>query len=153
MWTAAPKGWASWDYSVVDEAGRPVAEVSLAFWQERGGIRCAEGEFTIRREQGFGAYVLERNGAGIAWAEKGGLFSRTFTVQFGLGPYTLKPRGMLSRAMVVYEGEREIGRIGAGFWSRRSQVELPVDLPIVLRLFFLWLAMILWRRAAAAADA
>ena len=142
----------SWDYAVRDEVGQLVGDVSLAFWRERGSIGCAEGEFQVRRESGFGAFVLEKGGVAVARAEKPGVFGRTFLIEFRGGFYTLKPRGFWRREMVLYQGAREIGWIGAsGFLTRRSRVNLPDELPPALRLFLVWLAMLLWRRAAGSA--
>jgi hypothetical protein len=153
MWSATPKGWMSWDYAIRDEAGRLVGDVSLAFWRERGTIGCADGEFQVRRQSGFGAFVLEQAGVVVARAEKPGPFGRTVFVEYGGGPYALKPRGILRREMVLYNAEREIGSIGAAaFLTRRSRVLLPDELPVALRLFLIWLAVLDWRRGAASSS-
>jgi hypothetical protein len=128
--------------------------VSLKFWRERGAIACAEGSFTVWRQSGWGAYVLDQGGAVIASAEKEGTFSRTFLIPSTAGPLTLKPRGIWQRAMVLHDGDAEIGWISpAGIWSRSARIDLPEQLPVAMRLFLLWLTLILWRRAASSAAA
>lgn len=152
VWTAAPRGWASWDYYVQDDSDRPIGRAGRAFWRERGQIECADGLFEVGREPGWGAFVLSRDGAVVARARKQGVFGRTFEIELGTAPYVLRPSGFWARNMVLLRGDREVGRIEVSFWTRRMRVLLPDDLPIPMGLFVLWLTVLLHRRAAAAAS-
>lgn len=47
----------------------------------------------------------------------------------------------------MFEGETEIGRVSPqGILSRRAEVDLPDAWPLPLKIFIVWLAVLLWKR-------
>jgi hypothetical protein len=153
MLRAVPKHWFSWDFAIRD-ANRQVAEVKLSSWRERGAIRVDGVEHTVSREGILrGAFVLERGGSVLARAEKPSVFRKMFQIEHRGKRYTLEARSMWRRERVLYDGDREIGAIvPAGLLTRRARVDLPEDLSLVMRLFVVWLTMLLWKRGSDAAG-
>jgi hypothetical protein len=48
---------------------------------------------------------------------------------------------------VLLNGNESLGSVSSRFFSkRRAMADLPESLPLVVRLFIIWLAVILWKR-------
>lgn len=147
MLKAIPKSWFSWDFSIV-EGSTPVAEISVAWWRERGELKVRGSTFNVYREGPMmGDFVLESGGAVLARAEKPSAFRRTFLIVHEGRRYTLRSRSALLREFVLLDGSTEVGSI-APEWilTRRAAVSLPLDLPLPVRVFMIWLVLILWKR-------
>jgi hypothetical protein len=153
MLDAVPEHWFSWDFAIRDATRQPVAKVRLSSWRERGAVIVNGIEHKVSRQGVLrGAFVLERGGSVLARAEKPSAFRREFRIEHGGKQYTLKGRSIWRRERVLYDGGREIGAIiPEGLFSRRARAELPDTLPLLLRLFVVWLTMLLWKREADAA--
>ncbi len=90
----------------------------------------------------------------MATATKPSAFRREFDVTFSGRTMRLRPRSAWGRALVLREGEREVGDVTPrGMWSRRATATLPDTLPLPVRLFVLWLAVLIWKRDDDAAAA
>jgi hypothetical protein len=149
-----PKRWYSWAFTV-SGAGRPVAELDISAWRERGGLTIQGAHYTVTR-QGLlsGEFRLESPGGTVATATKDGVMGRRFEVVHGGKTFTLKRRSWWARDMVLLDGEREVGAIApAGMFTRRGAADLPETVPLPLRIFFIWLALLVWKRDADAAHA
>ena len=152
MWTAVPKSKTSWDYVINDAAQQLVGEVSVSD-QERGAVQAGNVAHTVTRKGMLGAFLLQRGDAVVASAEKPSALRKEFQIEHEGRRFTLKKRSGWSREVVLFEGDRELGSIAPeGFFTTRAKVGLPEDLPIPLRLFSIWLTMLLWKRGADAAD-
>ena len=152
MWSAVPKHWFSWDFAVQDSTRGPVAELKLSSWRERGAVIAAGIEHKVFRQGFLGPFVLERAGAVVASAEKPSAFRKTLRIEHSGHHYTLEPRSYWGREVVLSEGDREIGSIAPNNWfGRGARVSLPEDLSVALRLFVVWLTLLLWKRDADAA--
>ena len=151
--SAVPKHWFSWDFAIQDATRHPVAEVRLSSWRERGAVSVEGVEHRVSRHGVLrGAFVLEGGGSVLARAEKPSAFRREFQIEHDGKQYTLKARSIWRRERVLYDGDQEIGAVvPEGLFNRRARVELPDDLPLVLRLFVVWLTMLLWKRDSDAA--
>ncbi len=154
MLYAVPNSLFNWDFDIQDENGQSVADVRLSNWIERGAISVPGQECTVRREIPLGAYLLEQHGRLVAQAEKPSAFFREFTVTHEGRTFTLKAWSALRRAMVLIENDVVVGRVAPeSFFSRRMRVELPEEMPLVLKTFVIWLTMVLWKREADASHA
>ena len=48
---------------------------------------------------------------------------------------------------MLLEGSEEVGKISPdGIFTRRATVNLPETLPLPVRVFLVWLTLILWKR-------
>ena len=153
MLKAVPKSWWSWDFAVLDGA-QPIADIHLSRWGDKGRLTVQGSAYEVHREGWFGAFVLEKGGAVLARAEKVSAFHRSFAIEHEGLRYTLRAASVFGRSFLLVHGPRAIGSVSpAGMFTRRTLVDLPEELPLPLRVFIIWLALILWRRASNAATA
>ncbi len=152
MLIVRPAGWFSWDFEVYEEAGRLAGEVRLSAWRERGSVAIGGVEYRVTREGMLGAFVLEGPGGVAAQAEKPSAFSRAFALEYGGRQLTLKAAAVWSRRFVLGDAGATIGAVvPAGIFSRQARAELPEDNPPEVRLFVIWLSLMMWRRETRAA--
>ena len=149
-----PTRWFSWAFTVADD-GQPLGTFDISAWRERGDLTVAGQTFRIVRK-GFvsGDFRLEGSGTVMATATKPSVFRREFAVTFSGRTLRLQPRSAWGRALVLREGDREVGFVQPrALWSRRGTATMPDTLPLPVRLFVLWLAVLVWKRDDDAAAA
>jgi hypothetical protein len=150
-----PTRWFSWAFTVADD-GKPLGTLDISVWRERGEIAVAGQTFTVvRKGLASSEFRLESAGTIVATATKPSVFRREFAVMFSGRTLRLRPRSAWARALALIEGEREVGEVRRGMWSRRATATVPDTLPLPVRFFVLWLALLVWKRdddAAAAAG-
>src|ERR1700739_419701 len=78
-----PKSWFSWNFDVLQD-GRPIAEIDISRWRERGVLAVDGMKYDVYRS-GFmhGAFILELNGTRVASAEKPSAMVRSFKIECG----------------------------------------------------------------------
>jgi hypothetical protein len=149
-----PTRWFSWAFTV-DDDGQPLGTLDISAWRERGDVTVAGQRFSVLRK-GFASsdFRLESNGTIVATATKPSVLRREFAVTFSGRTLRLRPRAAWSRTLMLQEGEREVGGVTPrSLWSRRATATLPDTLPLPVRLFVLWLAVLVWKRDDDAASA
>lgn len=148
MLTAIPKSWFSKNYRVMDGALQ-VAEIDMSWWREEGRL-VVEGAFykACREKLMSGAFILETdNGLALARAEKPGALRRRFHIEYGDRKYVFQAKSVWGREFILFDGQNEIGSVAPeGLLTRRAAVKLPDELPLPVKIFILWLAIILWER-------
>jgi len=146
---AKPKAWWSWTFRVVDD-GKEIAEISFACMREAGTLQLADSTYRFYRQGAFrGQFILERNGHVIAYAEKPSALVRSFNVYYGAKIYTLEAESIFRRKFVLREAGSEIGSIAPQrACYRDARIDLPETLLLPVRLFMLWLTLLLWKRDA-----
>ncbi|HTU99760.1 MAG TPA: hypothetical protein VMF13_04425 [Luteitalea sp.] len=154
MLTATPKRWFSWDFTI-EEGDRQVAAIDVSSWRERGTLTVDGVDHRVYREGILtGDFILEAAGTVVARAEKPSAFRRVFLIEYHGRRYVLQPTSVLSRGMTLLEGDRSVGVIApGGILTRRADVELPEDMPLAVRVFVIWLTVILWKRDSDAGAA
>jgi hypothetical protein len=154
MLRAIPKSWCSADYKVL-ENDTVIAVVSLSLFREAGELTVAGSSYPVYREGLLsGSFVLESGGSILARADKPSAFYRSFQVKHGEKEYALGAESAGFRKFVLSEGGKQIGSIYPVHpLTRRSVIDFPEDIPLVVRVFMFWLVMILWKRASDAAAA
>jgi hypothetical protein len=140
--------WFSWNFMLQEPTGVGVGEVRLSSWRERGSIVLAHGRYRIHRT-GLGPFTLESpDGAIVASAVKPSAFRREFVVSDDHVRYRLKAVSFFRREYAVFRDERRIASIVPESWFRRSaRVQFTEDLPVLLQAFFVWLALLMWKRS------
>ncbi|MFQ5889571.1 MAG: hypothetical protein ACE5JR_05910 [Gemmatimonadota bacterium] len=150
---AVPGGWFSWDFRIF-EGEREIALLDRAWVRERGHFRLAGGVFDLYRDGLLGPFVLETEGRVLARAEKLSALRRIFRVTAGERRYTLKAASPFRREFVLLQGERRVGSMRPESVLRRVAVaEFPEELPLPIRIFLVFLVLLLWKREASAAPA
>jgi hypothetical protein len=154
MLTATPRSWFSWDYAV-STPNDHLADIDISWWREKGTLTVDGQHYGVYRERPLsGKFILESHGAILASAEKPSSFRRRLLVEHAGRQYELKPRGMFSRTFELHSGPAVVGSLSAkGVFSRGMKVDLPATLPLPVRIFVVWLTVILWKRDAEAAAA
>jgi hypothetical protein len=153
MLSVIPKHWFSWDFVIHDGGGQTVGDVKVEANRERGTVTAGGTPRAVYRQGTFkGPWVLEEDGVVVARAAKPSALKKTLTIEYSGRTYTLKPRSAWGREMVLHEGDREVGSIAPEkMIVRRASVQLPEELPLQVKLFVVWLTMMLWKRSSDAA--
>jgi hypothetical protein len=147
MLTLEPTTWFSWAFTV-SRAGRACAALDISAWRERGKLVVEGQPFRVVREGLMsGDFRLESASGLLAIASRPSILRRKFVVSFGGRTLTLQPRSAWTRAVVLREGDHEVGTVSPrGLWSRRATATLPDTLPLSIQTFLLWLTVLLWKR-------
>ncbi len=137
------QGWFLPTFKVFEnEIEVPELEFKIGFKIMNFEIQGVDYKFEAR-ENFFsgGSYVIESNNSILAVAERRG---RTFSFDLGTRQYQLCPESHWKQSFVLLEGERQVGRI----YSERGEIiaELPANLSLPVRVFMLWLIVLLWNR-------
>lgn len=151
--TIEPTRWHSWDFDVTDGAKR-VAHLDVSAWREQGVLTIDGVVHRVHREGvGSGEFLLERDGIVLARATKPSAFRSAFEVRHDGRTYELAKESVWQRRFVVRSGNAEIGSLGPRrTFGRDAVATLPEAWPLPLKVFVIWLVVILWKRAAAAGS-
>jgi hypothetical protein len=154
MLTAVPKRWFSWDFMVAEDS-HAVADIDISWWREKGVLTVKGVDYHVYREGMMsGDFILESAGSVLARAQKPSAFHRSFEIASEGKRYTLQAESALRRTFVLLEGNRKVGSVSPeGIFTRRAAVDLPAALPMAVRVFVIWLTVILWKRASDGAAA
>jgi len=145
--TLRPKRWFSWNFAVED-AQRHVADLDVSWWRDRGTLIVNGTSYRVYREGLVsGDFVLETDGGTLARATKVSAFRRAFELSYADSTYTLRARGPFWRSFVLESGPDEVGSIiPASFLRRQAVVTLPDSLPLPVKVFAMWLTVLIWKR-------
>lgn len=154
MLKIVPEHWYSWDFRVLED-GNEVARLDRAWVRERGGFELDGDSYEIRRTSTLkGSFVLQRATTIVARAEKASLVRRAFDVQVGAVPYRLEAVSAFRREFRVLRAGVPWGTIRPVSAFRRTAVaDLPDTASLPVRLFFIFLTLVLWKRQQDAAGA
>ncbi len=156
MLIARPRSWFSRSFDVHDADGAIVAELDIALLKEGAVLRHDGHTYRIERE-GFlsGPWRMEEDGTVLFEAHKPSLIRNRFTVVVKNASLELAPKSWLMRRFVLVGPDwRDLGEIRRpSWWWRRVEVDLSELVPVEARLFFLFLAIVLWHRADSTAAA
>jgi hypothetical protein len=145
--------WYSWDFDVTD-GGRHVAHLDVSAWREQAVLTIDGVAHRVYREGvGSGDFLLERDGIVLARATKPSAFRSAFEVRHDGRTYELAKESWWQRRFVLRSGSAEIGSLAPrSALGREAVATLPEPWPLPLKVFVIWLVVILWKRAAAAGS-
>jgi hypothetical protein len=152
MLKVIPKAF-SWTFSVMD-GSEPVAHAAdRSWWSDKGELTVQGITYTARREGVMsGRFVLESTAGVLARATKPSALRRSLIVEHSGRQYTLRATSALRREFVLLDGSTRIGSISPeGIFTRRAAVDLPPALPLTVRVFIVWLTLMLWKHEQMAA--
>jgi hypothetical protein len=153
MLIATPKRWFSWDFEVHEGGGQPVGDVRVSAWRERGAVTVGGIKYPVTREGVVGAFTLAGAGGVLARAMKPSALHRMFTLEHDGREYVLKATSAWGRNFALLDGEVQIGAVRpARLFGRQARADLPEDMPLEVRLFAIWLTLMLWKRQQQAAN-
>jgi hypothetical protein len=153
MMKAIPKHWFSWDYTILENDVN-VAHLDLSVWREKGTLTVNGEDYDVYREGLLsGKFILEQQGTPLATAIKASAFRQSSTITFADDEYELKPKSMFTRGFVLLQGSHQVGSVSpTNMLMRKAAVDLPAHLPLAVRVFIVWLAVILWKRQSEAGS-
>lgn len=153
MMEIIPKGWFSWNFEVIQD-DEYIADIDVSSWREKGQLRVLDQVGEVYRDGLVrGDFVFELNGAVLVRACKPSTWRRTLNIEHQGQTYSLEAKSMFSRGFVLLNQGQQVGSLTQkGWFSRSATIDLPQELPLSVRVFIVWLAVILWRRDAQAAS-
>jgi hypothetical protein len=142
-----PQNWYSWHFKVTD-GEKEIAAINMSQWREKGTLQIKDVALKVYRKGWLkGSYALTVDGLELAHAEKPGIVRRTILIYHAQNHYTLTAASVFRRKMLLMQGDKVIGTLAPqGAFSRRMIAELPDALSEPLRIFIIWLALLLWKR-------
>jgi hypothetical protein len=156
MLKAIPKHWFSWDFTISEaSSSQALAEITVSWWREKGVLTVQGTSYRVYREGlGRGAFILESGASVLARAEKPSALRRSFIIEQSGTQYTLCAKSVFRRELLLLNDSTQVGSISPeGVFTRRASVALPEELPLVVQVFIVWLAVILWKRESDSAGA
>jgi hypothetical protein len=154
MLSAVPDSWLSWDFTIFD-GHKAIAKIDLSWLREAGELYLDGASYRVSRERLLsGSFTLEKDGDVLARAEKPGALIRSFKLEYNDKRYTLEAESALRRKFVLRIGGQTIGSVCPEHaFTRKAVIDLPADIALPVRIFMVWLTVILWKREADAAVA
>ena len=139
---------------LVQQNDKLLGEVSASIWREKARLELEDGTYDLYREGHFrGDFVLEHDGKLVARATKPSAFKNRFEVELPNQRLVLRKLSPLNRRFGLFDGEKQLGGIyPLGIFTRRSNIDLPTEWPLPIRVFLFWLAFLIWKRENAAAS-
>jgi hypothetical protein len=150
MLIARPQGLFSNDYRITDVHGEPIAELAIAMIKEGGRLIQDGKAFRIERESLMsGPWQLKDGHTVLLEAQKVSMIKNRFEMAVKGASLELAPTNWLMRGFqVVGPDWSNLGTISRpSFFSRQVRIELSDLVPQQAQLFFLFLAIVVWRRA------
>ena len=147
MLKTIPRHWFTWNCEVFDNDNN-IGSISFAAWGEAGELETQGSLCKVYRKSPLsGNFILEENGNCIAWAQKPNPMSRLFQVDFAGIQYELKAESPFFRSFILQSQRTTIGSISPEHaFTKRAIIDLPTNIPLTVRLFMVWLVLLLWRR-------
>lgn len=149
MLYATPRHKLSWDFTVYQDEGQ-VAKIDGAWLRERAVLTVGGDKYKAARVAG--AFELAQGEQVLVRAEESGFDAPSFTVAYEEMVYQLKAKpGDEQVYQLSKKGGSVIGTfLMEGIMTRKIEARLPDDLPLVMRIFLLWLVILAWKRASRA---
>jgi len=141
-----PKGFASWKFSVMDGSESVADVVDRGWWPGKAKLTIQGATYKAYRERAMsGAFVLESAAGVLARAEKPSALRRSFVIEHSGRRYTLRAESALRRELLLFDDSKHIGSLSPeGAFTRRATVNLPREWALPVRVFVVWLAVMLW---------
>ena len=152
MLSAVPDGCFSCNFTIFDDHNA-IAKIDLAWVREAGELYLEGSNYRVCREGLLsGSFIIEKEGLVLARAEKPSALIRSFKVEYNNKSYILEAASALQRKFVLREGGQTIGSVRPeNTFTKKAIIDLPADIAMPVRIFMVWLTLILWKRETDAA--
>lgn len=140
---------------IVSQDGTEVAELVRSRWRSRAEFTIQGRTFQVRKQGVFrSTYALTENDSQLVEATRPSSWRSRLVFQVEGRAFEIRNRSLFSSALIVISGGKPLGSIHAkGFLTTRLLIDLPDTLPLHLRVFMAWIALVSRDEAAAAAGA
>lgn len=147
--TAEPQGVLRQRYTVTVD-GAPITEIAFPPLAPSSAGAIAGQTYRLRRSGVLRErFTLERGQGGthaVASATQRDPMRRDFAIEAGERRLVLRAVSLLRSDYQLLDGERPIGAIHpAGALHHGAEAEFPDDLPLEVRVFLIWVVLLLWR--------
>jgi hypothetical protein len=144
MLKVIPHHWFTWNCGIIEDQAI-VGTLDFSVWGEAGHLRIRDEQFRAYREQG-NFYLADQQRC-VAIATKLNPLFRQFFIKHGEARYELQATSASGRKFMVQEYGQVVGEIyPAHAFTRQAIVDLPDSIPLPMRLFMVWLVLMLWKR-------
>ncbi len=138
--------WFSWDFTILD-GEREVAKLDQSWWSEAAEMEIEGESCRLYREGMMGDFVLEAGGEVSVRAEKPSALRNAFVVRHGDESFELEKESVWKQKYSLRRHGRDAGSIAKESWATSNlTADLPEDLPLRVRVFMVWLVLVLWKR-------
>jgi hypothetical protein len=154
MLEITPNGIWSWDYSISDDEGF-ITQIDSRTFREACEFALGQDTYTIRRDGLMSGMFRLRSGEDlVASAEKPSAFHRRFIITSAdESSYELIAESAFGRRFLVNDDSGPAGYIEPlGIFTRKARAELEPAIPDPIRIFMIWLTLMMWRRATNTAS-
>lgn len=151
MLRAIPNGLLSWNFTIFD-GDDLIANIDFAWVREEGELHLKGSDCRVFRE-GFlsGDFILEQECQVFARARKTSAMTRSYQINHYDKTFTLEAEFPMMRGFVLRDGGQTIGSVRPEHaFTRKAIVELPEDIALPVRVFMIWLTLLMWKRNASA---
>jgi hypothetical protein len=122
--------------------------LSSSLWRESADLELEAGTYELYREGAMsGDFLLVSNGKIVSRGTKPSMWQYNFEVKLGNRAVELRRLSVWRRRFGVFDAGKKVGDIyPVGIFTRRANIELPGDWPLVDRAFLVWLSFLMWKR-------
>jgi hypothetical protein len=151
MLRAVPDGWFSYNFTVFDRSGTPVARADLSkwLWLETAKLEISATSYeAYSKRLAHKEFLLEKeDGRVVAVAEKPSFWRNRRVIEHAGNRYELKKESAWRNTFVLWrDGVGPIGSVRSnGVFKREWTVELREELPMEVGVFVMWLMVIMWK--------
>ncbi|MGH7652832.1 MAG: hypothetical protein ACREMS_13475 [Gemmatimonadaceae bacterium] len=147
MLIATPTGWLSRNI-LIEENTRLVAEIDGSPWGQRASATVGKATYALYRETLFKAnYVMERGGQVVVRANSSSTFGSQFDVAWADHNIVLRRLSLWTQTFGLFKNDEQLGTVRpTGIFKRRGTVEGASSIPLEVRVFLVWVALMTWRR-------
>lgn len=147
--TAEPLGLLARRYSIVAD-GAPVTEITFPVFGPSSATPIAGQTYRMRRSgtlrERFMLECDQDETRLVVSATQRDPMRRDFAIETNGRRLTMRAASLLRSEYQLFDGDRPIGAIRpAGALHRGAEADLPNDLPLEVRVFLVWVALLLWR--------
>ena len=150
---AKPKRLFSNDWILTCDDGQEVL-LDLLTWREGAEFSLLGETYSLEKMGAFSRdFQLRCGGSVVAVARNRRGFRTHIDVEWAGRHLVLEKLSAFRRGFQLTEEERAVGTLRPQGFSRTTDIDLPEEFPLILRLFLLWLVVLMWNREGAAAAA
>jgi hypothetical protein len=147
MLIAREKGFFAKTYEI-SLGERIVCILQPSSWKEAAVVEIEGKSFRFKREGAVsGSFLLLDVENVVAHAQKPSAFKERFEITHFSDHYALRKPSIWKSKFDLEKNGSAIGSISpSGFFRREILIDLPEEMPLILKVFIFWLALIIWKR-------
>ena len=137
---------------VARDNGVVVGELSRSKWRDQGRFTVQGRDLKLKREGALkDTFTLFDGDAAILQVKQPRVLRHKLEFQYDGRDFAIRDKAWYSSTVLVESGGSLVGSVRKrGLFSTGATVDLPDSLPLAVRVFVGWIAMVRWDAAAAA---